>query len=335
MPARFVCFTPYHLLLADTIAEQIGLADAEVVFGDESKLGDSVDEVLVGRPLRVVERLHPIGDSRGWERYSLYTRNRRRLSAWARSQQPDALYLFNPLRPESRAVAERLTKTLHFVEDGIEAYVQGAQPTRRVRWLRRAASFTMGVAPFLERDFVAYGGWHEAWALLPHRLIVPSGQTVPPVRSIDHSTLASVVERWSRRVGMPEAVGACDVLVMLDHPDSASGLSITRAMRLTTAWGIDPERVLVKPHPRDARPMQVIIDEYSAAAVEGRWPVELTISALRPNAIVMGGNSTGMLSAAVLRPDIELHLRAREGSPLRTLIRSLGVRVHSEPLEHV
>ena len=332
MPSRFVCFTTYHLLLAEAIARQASISDAEVVWVDEPGIGESVDEILAGGPLRTALRLAPIGATRGFARSLVYVRNRRSLRRWMRHQAPGALFVFNPFRPETRALAERLGQSLHFVEDGLEAYVASSPLRRQERWLRRAASVVMGVRPFLERDFIEYSEWHDAWLLLPERVYAPPGTTLPTLKAVDPTILTNVIERWGTLIHATLSVGSTSILVMLDHPDQAAGLNVDRAIGIASRWGVGPESMLVKPHPRDPRSLASVIAGHGVEGIEGRWPVETTFSHLPEGAIVLGGNSSGMLLAAVLRPDLDLRLRATEDSALWRLLESIDARARLEPV---
>lgn len=332
MPSRFVCFTAYHLLIAETIALQESIVDAEVIWTDEPGLGGVVDEVLVGGPLRIAARLAPIGATRGWARSLVYAKNRRSLRRWLRHQAPGALFVFNPLRPETRAVAERLGRSLHFVEDGLEAYVPNPSPGRRERWLRRAASAVMGVRPFLAHDFIEYGAWRDGWALVPDHVYAPPRTPLPPLRPLSPAILKSVIDRWVATAHGERSFGACAVLAILGHPDQVAGLTVDRAIGIAAGWGIGTDGVVVKPHPRDPRSLASITEGRGVRAIEGKWPVETTFSRLRSGAIVLGGDSSGMLLAAVLRPDLKLRLFATEDSALWGLLTSIDARARLEPI---
>lgn len=331
MPSRFVCFTAYHLLMAEAIARQAAILDAEVIWVDEPGLGDAVDGILAGGPLRIVLRLAPIGATRGWGRSFVYVTNRRSLRRWMRHQAPGALFVFNPLRPETRALAERLARSRHFVEDGLEAYVANSPLRRQEHWLRRAASIVMGVRPFLKRDFIEYGDWHEAWALLPERVYAPPRTTLPPMKAIDRTILNAVIERWGAPSHAALPTAPSRVLVMLDHPDQVAGLTVDRAIGIASRWGVGPESMVVKPHPRDPRSLASIIAGRGVQGIEGRWPVEATLAHLPEGGAVLGGNSSGMLLAAVLRPDLDLRLRATKASALWGLLESIDARARLEP----
>lgn len=325
-----MCFTPYHLLVAEAITRATETAEADVVWGDEAGLGSEVDAVLVGGPLRVTLRLAAIGETRGLERGRVYLRNRRRIARWARGRQPGPLYLFNPLRPESRAVAERLASDLRFVEDGLEAYRPGRPRGRRVSWERRAASWLMGVKPFLRRNFIEYAPWCEAWALAPILVHAPGTTLQPTFRTIDPAALLEVAARW-RPLALPDdgAVGDA-VLAMLDLPSAAGGLTATEALAAASTWGVTPKHVILKPHPRDPRPMASIVSVRGATVIDRRWPAEVLLPTLRQGATVLGGESSAMLTAAVLRPDLDLRLRSRADSPLAAMLRTLNANVRIE-----
>ncbi|MDF1523282.1 MAG: hypothetical protein P1P87_10740, partial [Trueperaceae bacterium] len=156
--------------------------------------------------------------------------------------------------------------------------------------------------------------------------------SLPPMRTLSPAILKPVIDRWTQAAPGARSVGSCVVLAILDHPDQVTGLTVDRAVGIASRWGIGAGEVVVKPHPRDPRSMTVITEGHGVGAIEAKWPVETTFSSLRSGAIVLGGNSSGMLLAAVLRPDLDLRLRAKEDSALWRLLTSIDARARLEPI---
>lgn len=302
----FVAYTPYHLLLAQTLADQLSLRPA-LVLADESGLvrrfpslvGDSAfSAVLEIATIRAPDT----GRTRtGTARAAVYRRNARRIRAFVRSRPLERAFIATPVRPESRTIARLARGRPLYYEDGLEAYIRSKPLTWRRRWMRAASSLASGVLPLPETDFVAALPFEAGYALLPSHVRVPEGRARIPLDPIDRDAMRRVLRRWETTCGMPTSA-RYEALVILDR-FAAPNEAKAAVDRVAEHVACSREQILVKAHPLDDEVDDAL--RTSGASVADRLvPSELALSQVRPGGRVFGGASSGLLTSAFLRPDL-------------------------------
>lgn len=326
MRPAFLAYTPYHLLLAETLARQLGL-EPTLLLADESGLVERVPELASNGPFPRVVRLATIrteagGRASGLARAAVYRRNLGRLRRAATERPWGRVFVPNPVRPESRVAAALAGGRASYVEDGLEAYIRSRPWTRGTRLARAASSLLAGVRPLPETDFVLSMPFDDGYALLPTRLHVPPGRTPPPIDPVDRGAMRAALSRWAETCSV-EPTPSCGALVLLDFavPRERVRATVEDAARRA---GCTIAEVLVKPHPLDAGAEERLRAD-GVAAVDRFLPSEVLLSRVRPGGRVFGGASSALLTTAFLRTDVHIELDPTpRKAELTTLLREFG-----------
>lgn len=326
MRPAFLAYTPYHLLLAETLARQLCLQPT-LLLADESGLVERFPDLASQGPFPSVVRLATIrteagGRAPGPMRAAVYRRNIRRLRRAATQRPWGRVFVPNPVRPESRVAAALAGGRASYVEDGLEAYIRSRPWTRRTRLARAASSLLAGVRPLPETDFVLSMPFDDGYALLPPRLHVPPGRTPPPIHPVQRGAMRAALDRWAEACGV-EAAPSCGALVLLDHATAPERVRATVQDAARRA-GCAVAEVLVKPHPLDARAEERLRADGVATAARF-LPSEVLLSRVRPGGRVFGGASSALLTTAFLRPDVRIELDPTpRQAELTTLLQALA-----------
>jgi hypothetical protein len=309
MPDVFICFTPYHLLLAETLAKQLKLKSSIVVIADEADLLAHYPQ-LVDRSLFInCLTLLPIKTTRGSDRGAVYLHNASTIQKYLQDQQFAVPFVFNPLRPESRLITRKSKERPVFVEDGLEAYLDSANPSLLSFSLRAASSLILGLPPTLRTNFIDYLPWQAGFALIPEAVRKPRNRDLS-ITPISRDVLSSVISRWSEsspRSG-PSRV---QTLVLLDYPSNGATNPYDSILKAVSLTGTQREQLLVKPHPRDPT-SDTVYAELGVQLADRRLPAELFFGQLTNDGHIVTGNSTARLTASVIRPDASLHTFDKE-----------------------
>lgn len=319
--ATFLCFTPYHLLLAEAIVAQTSPPTVGLVLADEADLLGTYPGLLDGGPFADPLLLEPLRDAGGARKATVYRRNAGTLRAAALRGGFGALHVFNPQRPESRVLATLVSGQPVFVEDGLEAYRETRRPSRSHQLLRSVSALLVGTRPVSAKDYIEYLAWERGYALVPD--LVRFGAARPfPITAIEGKHVAGVLERWIPALGID--IGATkEALVLLDHPDTPGGDAAAVLANATERTGLEPRQVLLKPHPRDERaPAGQGVG--GAEVAERSLPAECLLARIRTGGWLLGGNSTTLVTGAAIRPDLRV---VYTGSPDRSPMPALLARL--------
>ena len=324
----FLAYTPYHLLLAETLSRQLGL-EPTLLLADESGLVGRVPDLVAQGPFPRVVGLDTIraqvgggGRASGPARAAVYRRNVRRLRRAAREEPWERVFVPNPVRPESRVAAALAGGRASYVEDGLEAYIRSRPWSRATRFVRAASSLLAGVKPLPETDFVLSMPFDDGYALLPTHLHLAPGRTPPPIRPVQREAMRAVLSRWVAACGADPAPSYA-ALVLLDLATVSARVRATVQDAARQA-GCAVDEVLVKPHPLDAGAEERL--RADGVVVADRFlPSEVLLPRLRPGGRVFGGASSALLTTAFLRPDLHIELGPTpRQTELTTLLRAFG-----------
>src|SRR5690606_34071110 len=162
--ATFVCYTPYHLMLAEAIVHQARPATSLLILADESGLTQRYPDLLHDAPFAEVLNLLPLRDAAGLRKGDVYRRNATLLRRSVSGRDLGELHIFNPQRPESRVLVSFTPREPVFVEDGLEAYRETRRPSRTLQVLRSLSSLAVGLRPTGSKDYIEYLRWRHGYA---------------------------------------------------------------------------------------------------------------------------------------------------------------------------
>lgn len=314
----YSAITPYHLLLVGALQVASGDAPSIVMFRDESGFLGHVGTITSALPNVQLELLEPLNGSSKWQRAIKFRRSGNALLASVRALRGDAeLYTFNSTGWDILRAVHQLKGTIpvHFVEDGLDAYLpHSSHPYVSSSLLRHYGKRVLnGVPPPAYSDMTRTMRFDRFHLLFPD--ICRSTIPLERVQRIQGAWFRESVERFSMITDrfLPD-VSPTDIYLpgLSDSTTDASSVVSLIEEWLTSIRATSPGSVCaVKLHPRERnRELLSRLDCLDLIRYPNWIPAELLVHSLDPLCRIRAGLTTFILSSKILVPERRIWLES-------------------------
>jgi hypothetical protein len=281
----FVCFTPYHMLLAYSIALKEGQGKNNYLFAVQEF---AEGELLSGNtPFKNIFSLPGTYTENALKKLLIRRKNASQIKAFVQDRDIQNVYVCNDARLESQTALKYANAKGIYIEDGLAAYVLFS-PQSKVTFAAQSSVYVpvLGSSPWIK----------EMRATFPE-YVLPELQRIPvrPVTREDVEKLRS--EEFFSTLKIPKDIDFCCVL-----PHSNSTYSIEPILQQAQDKGF---RIAVKYHPRELQRDYLSVEKRKdITVIPQHVPIEMVyLKAQDALKVVVGDVSTALLTAKLLLPD--------------------------------